>query len=99
MKQYVMSILTKWSSLRNQRLQMQHFYLAAAAIGVVSAGLIGLLNYNLGQRIVTFSLLSLAIYIANAVVWTLLNALVVEKLERKQAAKTVARKKSTPKRK
>ena len=88
----------RWSSMSSQRIQLQHFYLAAAVIGVISAGLVGLLNYNLGQRIVAFSLMSLAVYVINAIVWTLLNALVIEKLDhRAQLLAQVNKKKSVKK--
>lgn len=85
--------IVQWSTQHNQRLQLQHFYLVAAVVGIIAAGLVGLLNYNMGQRIVAFSLLALAVYVANAVVWTLLNALVIERFEREQAKRVAARKK------
>lgn len=80
-------MLINWSAQHGERAKLQHAYIVAAVAGIILAGLVGLLNRDLSQLIVTISLASLAIWLANVLVWALLYSLVIVKLPKKQAKK------------
>ncbi len=80
-------MLSNWNAEHGERAKLQHAYIVAAIVGIVLAGLVGLLNRDLSQVIVTVSLASLAIWLANVLVWALLYSLVIVKLPKKPTKK------------
>lgn len=48
------------------------------------AGLTSLINYNLGQSILFVAAVTALVFIANAVLWALLESFVVSKLTRRK---------------
>lgn len=80
-------MLITWNTEHGERAKLQHAYIIAAVVGIVLAGLIGLLNRELSELIVTISLASVAIWLANVLIWALLYSLVVVKLPKKAARK------------
>lgn len=93
------NILIKWNEHYAEREKLQHAYLALASVLIVSAGLIGLINYDLGQQMTAIALMALVVFFANMVFWTLLQGLVLMRLDREsQQQKTMrATKKSRAK--
>lgn len=77
-------MLAQWNTDHSERVKLQHAYLAAAVIGILIAGLVGLLNREVSQIIVGVSLMSLGIGLCNVLVWALLYSLVIVKLPGKQ---------------
>ena len=75
----------QWNTEHGERTKLQHAYLFVAVVGIVLAGLVGLLNRDLSQIIVGVSLASLAIGLANLLVWALLYSLVIVKLPKARA--------------
>jgi len=73
-------MFTQWNTDHNERVKLQHTYVAAAIIGILVAGLVGLLNRDVSQIIVGVSLISLGIALANVLVWALLYSLVIVKV-------------------
>jgi drug/metabolite transporter (DMT)-like permease len=73
-------MLTTWNAEHGERVKLQHTYIAAAVVGIILAGLVGLLNREVSQIIVGVSLVSLGIGLANLLVWALLYSLVIIKL-------------------
>ena len=73
-------MLIQWNAAHGERAKLQHTYVALAIVGIVLAGLVGLLNRDLSQLIVGASLVSLGIAFANVLIWALLYSLVVMKL-------------------
>lgn len=80
-------MLVNWSAEHGERAKLQHAYVVVALVGIVLAGLVGLLNHELSHVIVTVSLASLAVWLANVLVWALLYSLVLVKLPKKAAKK------------
>jgi len=76
-------MLAQWNTDHSERVKLQHTYVAAAIIGILVAGLVGLLNREVSQIIVGVSLISLGIALANVLVWALLYSLVIIKLPSK----------------
>jgi 4-amino-4-deoxy-L-arabinose transferase-like glycosyltransferase len=80
MIQSVKELLATWNIEHGERAKLQHAYLFIAAATVVIAGLVGLIDDYAGQLLVSVALIALGIFVANVVVWALLNSLVVMKL-------------------
>ncbi|NLA42725.1 hypothetical protein GX865_01020 [Candidatus Saccharibacteria bacterium] len=93
--------LSDWSDTTDGREQLQHSYVAAALILVLSAGILGLVNYDLGQKILFVAILAIAMFFINAVAWALLQSFVLLKISADKATKKLSpaksRKKSTKK--
>ena len=73
-------MLTTWNAEHSERVKLQHAYVAIAIVGIVLAGLVGLLNSEVSHIIVGVSLISLGVGLANLLVWALLYSLVIIKL-------------------
>lgn len=80
-------MLAQWNTDHSERVKLQHAYVAAAIIGILVAGLVGLLNRDISQIIVGVSLISLGVALANVLVWALLYSLVIIKLPGKPRAR------------
>ena len=63
--------LSKWILIDNQRLAQQRFYLLVAVLSLAAASLIGLINYNMGQKVLIITIASSGIFIVNAIAWAL----------------------------
>jgi hypothetical protein len=81
--QNLKEILTTWNQTRGEREKLQHTYIAVVLIGLVIAGLIGLLNDSLSGLIVQVCLAAIGVFIANVVVWALLYSLVITRLPKR----------------
>ncbi len=86
MIQSIREMLIQWNVDNSERVKLQHAYLVAAIVGIIVAGLVGLLNREVSQIIVGVSLISLGIGLANVLVWALLYSLVIVKLPAKPRA-------------
>lgn len=78
-------MLTDWNASHGERTKLQHAYVVGAVVGIVIAGLVGLLNRDVSQIIVGVSLISLGIALANLLIWALLYSLVIVKLPGRSA--------------
>lgn len=74
--------LSQWQSRTNERVKLQHTYLAVAIGLLLVAGIIGLVNHNLGQNILAAAIVSATIFIINAVTWSLLQSAVLARSSR-----------------
>lgn len=79
--------LVKWSSTTNERAKLQHVYMTLAVALVFGAGIVGLMNHALGQNILVVAIISAGIFLANAVVWALLQSAVLGRLPRQTSSK------------
>jgi drug/metabolite transporter (DMT)-like permease len=61
--------------------------LALTVVTVLVAGVISLVNADLGHNVARIALLGVAVYLTNAVVWSLLQSAVVAKLPTKPKRK------------
>ena len=80
MIQTIKDMLIDWNNTHTERAKMQHAYLVLSLIGIVVAGLIGLLDYDSSRAILRVCFAGLGIFAINAITWALLFSLVINKL-------------------
>ncbi len=80
----------QWNNTTTERAKLQHTYIAVAIASILVAGLVGLVNYELGQQLVAFALLCAAVFLINALTWALLSGLVIVKLDSQPKAQAKA---------
>lgn len=80
-------MLTNWNATHGERSKMQHTYVAVAIVGIIVAGLVGLLNREVSQLIVGISLISLGVALVNEFMWALLYSLVITKLPNRRSSR------------
>lgn len=68
------SSLATWDAKTSERVKLQHAYIIVAVVLLVVAGVIGLMNRELGQNILIVAIISAAMFLANAVAWSLLQS-------------------------
>ncbi len=76
----IVSNLKDWAQATDARQKLQHTYLSATLVLVLGAGVIGLIDYDLGQKILLGAFICIAIFIANAVVWALVQSFILFKI-------------------
>lgn len=79
MFQAIKDMLSEWNSAYNERAKLQHAYIVVSVIGIVVAGLVGLLNYDASRTILRLCFAGLGIVVANAVAWALLSGMVLSR--------------------
>jgi len=72
--------LYRWGSSTSERTKLQHSYLFITVVVVLIAGIVSLINANLGHKLTFIALAAIVIYLINAVVWNLLNSILIAKL-------------------
>lgn len=80
MIQSIKDMLSAWNINHGERVKMQHAYVALSILGLVLAGLVGLLNYDASRTILRVCFGGIGIMVVNAVMWALLSSMVLEKL-------------------
>jgi len=83
----IKAFLINWNSSTSERQKLQHSYLIITVVAVLVAGIVSLLNAKLGHRLVTIAIIAIGAYIANAIVWNLLQSSVVDRLPSKTRRK------------
>ena len=73
-------LLQEWNDSTDSRQKLQHAYVVSAGVLVVLAGILGLINYEIGQRVLLVAILAIAMFFINAVAWALLQSFVLLKL-------------------
>ncbi len=81
-------ILVEWNKKHSSFAKLQHSYLGVALIIVLVAGIVGLINYNLGQSMLFLSLILFLMFIANGIAHALLESLVFTHLTKRSSART-----------
>lgn len=72
--------LISWNVKNGERAKMQHAYILIAVALLISAGIVGLMNRELGQNVLMVAILSATMFLANAVVWSLLQSAVLSRI-------------------
>lgn len=73
----IVKSLQEWNTSTDSRQKLQHAYLAGALALILGAGIIGLINYELGQKILLAAFICIAVFLANAIAWALLQSFVL----------------------
>ena len=72
--------LEAWNGRHSERAKLQHTYIIVAGALLLVAGVLGLLNRELGQNILAISVFLAAIFLTNAVAWSLLQSAIIMRL-------------------
>ena len=72
--------LLEWNRTSNDREKLQHLYLLIVVLSVIVAGIVSLVDNTAGQDLLVITLAAGAIFIVNAVLWSLLDSTVVARL-------------------
>lgn len=80
--------LQEWNDTTDGRQKLQHAYLFSAGLLVLAAGVLGLINYDMGQRVLLIAIIAGGLFFVNAIAWALLQSFVLLRIS---AEKTVER--------
>ena len=58
-------------SLNNERILLQRFYLFASFFGFAAASFLNIFENSISRTILLITLLSLVVFLSNAIIWTL----------------------------
>ena len=84
--------LVKWNAGTDERVKLQHIYISLALGLLLVAGIIGLMNRDLGQNILIVAILSAGMFLANAIVWALLQSALLARIPRRRLGKNSQKK-------
>ena len=79
MIQTIKDMLSEWNATYSERAKLQHAYLAISIVGIMLAGLVGLLNYDASRTVLRVCFAGLGIFVVNGVAWALLSGIVLSK--------------------
>ena len=76
--------LLEWNRTSGERQKMQHAYLIIVILSVIVAGLVSLVDVQSGQDLLLVSVVSGGIFLVNAVLWSLLESVIVARLSNRR---------------
>lgn len=79
--------LNNWNSNRGERQKLQDVYLVLTVIIILIAGIVSLLDGDLGHNIVQLALVAMGTFFVNSIVWNLLQSSLLYKLSSKPKRK------------
>jgi hypothetical protein len=79
--------LANWNAQKSERQKLQHAYLVLAAVIVLLAGLLSLLDNALADRMVFLAMIAIGAYIVNAITWSLLRTSLLDNISTKPKKK------------
>ena len=80
----IMDVLRAWNKSTPERVKLQHVYIAIIIAVTVVAGLVSLINVQLGSQLITVAGIALVAVIANALTWALIRVYLLDRLDRKR---------------
>jgi hypothetical protein len=83
----VKDMLTQWNATYNERSKLQHAYVVLILLGVVLAGLVGLLDYDASRTILRACFAGIGILVANAIIWALLSSMVLSRFPARKSSR------------
>ncbi len=84
----IQQIITDWNKSHDSFGKLQHAYVAIAVVSFLTAGIVGLMNYRLGQSILFIAMCATLVFVGNGIVWALLRTFVISRIETKKATTT-----------
>ncbi len=78
-KTLITSLVT-WNEATDSRVKLQHTYAVSAIILVMTAGVFGLVNYRIGQYLLTAAIVAAIVFLFNGIAWALLQSVVIGRL-------------------
>ena len=79
-----MDVLRAWNKSTPERVKLQHVYIAIIIAVTVVAGLVSLINVQLGRQLIAVAGIALVAAIANALTWALIRVYLLDRLDRKR---------------
>ena len=79
-----MDVLRAWNKSTPERVKLQHVYIAIVIAVTVVAGLVSLINAQLGRQLIAVAGIALVAAIANALTWALIRVYLLDRLDRKR---------------
>ena len=79
-----MDVLRTWNKTTPERVKLQHVYIAVIVVVAIVAGLVSLINAQLGRHLITVAGIALVALIANAFTWALIRVYLLDRLDRKR---------------
>ena len=79
--------------MTDERRQLQHVYAVGGVLLLIVAGLVGLVNDDLGQIFASIALAGIGIFFINGIVWVLITGFLFLRLAEPSTTKTRAKKK------
>lgn len=83
----ITDVLRAWNKSTPERVKLQHVYIAIIAVVTVVAGLVSLINVQLGRQFIAVAGVALVAFITNALVWALTRVYIFDRLDRKRPTK------------
>lgn len=77
----------RWGNTTTERQKLQYIYLILIVIVILFAGIVSLVKANWGHDLTYIALVALSVFIINAVVWHLLNSVILSRLPTKPRKK------------
>lgn len=87
MLETIKTALIQWNIETNERRKLQHTYIVLFSVLIIAAGLITLISPTLGYNIVVIGIFGFCAFIANGLIWNLLQSLLLAKLPGKPKRK------------
>lgn len=78
----IIEYLRKWNVAKDAFGKVQGVYAALAIVLFLGAAVVSLMNPNLGQSIIFFSLIAFLVFVGNAIIWALIQTFVVPALSK-----------------
>lgn len=75
MRKSLRKVFQDWYQLNNERQKLQSIYMLIVFAALVAAGLLGLVNYRLGQNVLLIWGIGAIVYLVNLVTWALFDSL------------------------
>lgn len=85
MREFLRQFAAEWNGDRNQRTKLQRAYITIAVLLSIVAGMFVLVNTDVSRALVLSAVGIAGVYIANAVMWLLLDSIVSPKLPNPEA--------------
>lgn len=79
--------ISNWNISRSERQKLQDVYLVLTVIIILIAGIVSLLDGELGHNIVQLAVVAMGTFFVNAIVWNLLQSSLLHKLPSKPKRK------------
>ncbi len=70
----------EWNKSTNERQKLQHIYIFLIVFSLLTAGLVSLVDSRTGQDILFVTGVASAIFLANAVIWSLVESIFLARL-------------------
>ena len=80
MLESVKESLVTWNAKNGERAKLQHAYIIVAVVLLFVAGIVGLVNRDLGQNILVVCIICAGLFLVNAVAWSLLQSALLSRL-------------------